>query len=481
MQILSQHWTSKRSQVLKTVMVWMLVLFGLTACTAHYPINESVTSTDAVERYSLQREAGTVSSEELLFILTFSGGGTRAAALSYGVLRTLADTQVVVEGKSRRLIDEVDAISSVSGGSFTAAYYGLFGDRIFEDFEEKFLKHDVQSELTRRVLSPLSWPKLGSLYYDRSDLAADYYDQLLFENKTFQDILISKGPKIAINATNLALGAQFSFLGSQFAPICTDLLSYPVSRAATASSAVPGAFTSVILKNYAGTCDYQMPEWATKALRKRRVNTRRYNHAKLLSDYLNTEEQPYIHLFDGGISDNLGIRPLINLTFVEGGIWNTLKDLNLETTRKLVVIVVNAQKEVDTSFTKRDYSVPLLDTLGAASAAPLNQYSFETMELLRNNMSRWKAAITAGRCREAASRKSETGKNTSGATPGCAAQTYLIEVAFEMLQDESEREHLQHLVTSFHLEPNDVDRLIAAVRQILQNSNSFQALLKDLQ
>jgi len=224
-----------------------------------------------------------------------------------------------------------------------------------------------------------------------------------------------------------------------------------------------------------------MPEWATKALRERQVNTRRYNHAKLLSDYLNTEEQPYIHLFDGGISDNLGIRPLINLTIIEGGIWNKLKDLDLESTRKMVVIVVNAQKEVDTSFTKRDYSVPLLDTLGAASAAPLNQYSFETMELLINNMSHWKNAITAGRCKEAASSKSEAGKNTSGATPACAAQTYVIEVAFEMLQDESEREHLQHLPTSFNLEPNDVDRLTAAARQILQNSKTFQALVKDLQ
>jgi NTE family protein len=200
----------------------MLILSGLIACTAHYPINEPITSTDALKRYTLQKEAGTVSSEELLFILTFSGGGTRAAALSYGVLRTLADTRVVVEGKPRRLLDEVDGISSVSGGSFTAAYYGLFGDRIFEDFEEKFLKHDVQSELTKRVLSPLSWPKLGSLYYDRSDLAADYYDQLLFENKTFQDIHILKGPKIAINATNLALGALIRYTNGRPKPCARD-------------------------------------------------------------------------------------------------------------------------------------------------------------------------------------------------------------------------------------------------------------------
>jgi len=481
MQVQNPKIMLNRVHVLFAVIGMILVFTGLAACTAHYPINESITSTEAVERYSVQDETRSNRSDELLLLLTFSGGGTRAAAFSYGVLRALADTKVVINGDQRRLIDEIDGISSVSGGSFTAAYYGLFGDRIFKDFENKFLKQDVQSELTKRVLSPLSWPKLGSLYYDRSDLAADYYDELLFEKRTFRDIVISKGPIISINATNLALGAQFTFMGSQFAPICTDLLLYPVSRAVTASSAVPGAFTSIILKNYAGTCDYQLPEWATKALLERHINTRRYHHAKMLSDYLNTEKQPYIHLLDGGISDNLGIRPIINVTLIEGGIWNKLKDLDLENTNKLVVIAVNAQKEIDTSFTKRGFSVPLIDTLGAASSAPLDQYSFETMELLRNNMTSWRAAITASRCRETESLKSEMEKNTPRATPSCAAQTYLIEMSFDMLQEQSEREHLQHLPTSFNLDPSDVDRLIEAARQILNDSKIFQSLVADLQ
>ena len=88
-------------------------------------------------------------SENLLLYLTFSGGGTRAAALSYGVLEELRKTEVVIDGKKRRLLDEIDGISSVSGGSFTAGYYGLFGDRIFEDFESKFLKKNIQGALDR--------------------------------------------------------------------------------------------------------------------------------------------------------------------------------------------------------------------------------------------------------------------------------------------------------------------------------------------
>jgi NTE family protein len=252
-------------------------------------------------------------------------------------------------------------------------------------------------------------------------------------------------------------------------------------RAVTASSAVPGAFTSIILKNYAGTCGYQSPEWATKALDSRQVNTRRYHMAKMLSDYQDTKTQPYIHLLDGGISDNLGIRVLINLTHRDGNIWNKLKKLDLEKTSKLAIIAVNAQKAVDTSFSKRDFSIPIFDTLGAVSSTPLDQYSFETMELLRNNMTRWREAITTGRCGEATSPKRTKQQGISGASPACAAQTYLIEVDFDRLQDKSERTHLKYLPTSFHLEPSDVDRLKTAAKKILMDSVEFKTLVDDLQ
>ena len=463
-----------------SVIILFIVLIGLTACTAHYPVNKPISSVKIVENYSLEQKADTIRSSELLLILTFSGGGTRAAAFSYGILEALADTDVVINGKLRRLLDEVDGISSVSGGSFTAAYYGLFGDRIFKDFETKFLKNDVQKELQKRLLSPFNWPKLSSLHYDRSELSEDYYDELLFEKKTFQDIIKSKGPLIAINATDMALGSQFSFSGFQFAPICTDLLSFPVSRAVTASSAVPGAFSSVILKNYAGTCDFTMPEWATEALRKRRSTTRRYQIAKRLDAYLNVNTHPYIHLLDGGVSDNLGIRLIIDTTLAEGNIWNKLKELDLENTDRLAIIVVNARKEQDISFATRDYSIPLIDTIGAASSVPRDQYSYETMELLRINIDKWRASMTAGRCREM-KEKNAAIENVSTEKPKCAVHTYLIEVNFDAMEDESERKHLKSLSTSFHLEPKDVDRLREAAKKILTQSEEFQSLVEDLE
>ena len=61
-------------------------------------------------------------SDDIYLVLSFSGGGTRAAAFSYGILEALRDTNYDDTDPQNNLLSEVDLISSVSGGSFTAAY-----------------------------------------------------------------------------------------------------------------------------------------------------------------------------------------------------------------------------------------------------------------------------------------------------------------------------------------------------------------------
>ena len=144
---------------------------------AHYHINEPLKEYKPDYGYRSMHNRPEQTGH-LSMMLCFSGGGTRAAALSYGVLEEMARTEVIVDGKRRKLLDEVSIISGVSGGSFTAAYYGLFGDRIFRDFEGKFLKKNIQGDLFRATFyNPVNWVRLASGYFDRSDLAAEYYDE----------------------------------------------------------------------------------------------------------------------------------------------------------------------------------------------------------------------------------------------------------------------------------------------------------------
>ncbi len=446
----------------------VLLLAFLGAC-ASYPVNPQLAEApgDVLEAASLDSER----SGELTLMLSFSGGGTRAAAFAYGVLEVLADTSVTLDGRKRRLIDEVDLISSVSGGSFTSAYYGLYGDRIFQDFEYQFLKRNVQGMLVRRMFWPGSWPKLWSLFYNRSELAAELYDELLFEGHTFGDIYARKGPEILINATDIGLGAQFSFRAETFAVMCSDLAQLPVSRAVTASSAVPIVFSSLTIHNYAGSCGLQLPDWAVKALRQRRDTiSRQYHLARLKETYLDREQRPYIHLFDGGISDNLGIRPLIDTVNFVGDAWTVVKSRGSRNVRRVLIVIVNAATAIDTSIDKSNVQVPLLTTLANASSVPLNQYNFESVALLHDSLEKWSKQITEGRCREA----------RGAARKRCDDLEFeLVVVDFHALADEQERDYLLHLPTSFVLQAPDVDRLRAAARKILAESTSFQRFVKN--
>src|SRR5512143_1388496 len=108
-------------------------------------------------------------SDDMLVVLAISGGGTRAAALGYGVLEELRRTEVTIHGKKRRLLDEVDVISAVSGGTFPAVYYGLRGEKIFEEFDAKVLSRKFEGELAQRiVLNPVNWFRLPSGTFGKS-------------------------------------------------------------------------------------------------------------------------------------------------------------------------------------------------------------------------------------------------------------------------------------------------------------------------
>ena len=453
---------------------WAVLCALLAGCTAHYPVNRPYSLVVAVGAGPSQPKAGETRSDSLLVGLAFSGGGTRAAAFSYGVLEVLAEAYVRWEGRELRLLDEIDVITSVSGGSFTAAYYGLFGDRIFEDYANKFLYRNVQGKLTRSIFSPFSWPKLGSSKFDRSDLAAEYYDKILFEGKTFGDVLARNGPRLNINATDIALGIQFTFDPAQFALICSDYGKFPVSRAVTASSAVPILFSSVILRNYAGTCPFKFPPWAKAAQKSADPTSRPHHLVKQMAKYADREQKPYIHLYDGGLSDNLGVRPFLNRLTLAGGSWELAKVMGVANTRRMLVIVVNAQSEMDTTFRRSDFDLSLVEAINATSSIPLNEYSFESLTLLRLALEGLASQLIKGRCKE----WGETRQSAEGCDD---FKIYLVVVDFDELADRKRRQAMKSLPTSFRLSVEEVDALRASAREIITGSKDFQEFMRDME
>ena len=406
----------------------------------------------------------------LVFGLSFSGGGTRAAALAYGVLEELSRTSVSVNGEGRRMLDLVETISAVSGGSYTAAYYGLFGDRIFKDFESRFLKRDVQNEIASTLLSPTNLFNMSSPYYGRSDVTAEYLDQILFEGKTFADLdaaVRQHGrPFVLINATDMARTSRFEFTQDQFDLLCSDLGTYKVSRAVAASSALPVIFSPITLANFAGQCGFSAPQWMTRALRDRHDYVRRYAIASDMSTYLDADKRKYVHLLDGGLSDNLGLRAMLDRLTLAGPV-ELADNLQRKNLRRLVRIVVNAQVRHEYPQLDQFAEVPTLSAIAFAVGNTTERYTVETLAYARSSMNDAAKALADH-------------QRKLGLPDGGDVQAMLIEISFDDLENEAERAYFNALPTSFNLPAEDIDRLREVGGRLLRNSPDYQRLLRDL-
>ncbi len=407
----------------------------------------------------------TGSSDSLFIIASFSGGGARASALSYGVLQELARTPIIWEGRQKRLVDELNIINAVSGGSFTAVYYALYGDRIFRDFETHFLRKDWESELRSRIFrSPSNWLRLWSPYFGRAHIFAELLDEALFNGHTFGDLLAKhQRPIINLHASDMASLSRFEFNQRQFNIICSDLSQLPLSVAAASSSALPLLLSPISMTNYAGTCGFQPPA----RLVEERPTAWGRQRANELRSYLDAKKRPYIHLLDGGLSDNIGMRSVLETTALVGNLESTFHLLGAKKVKKLVYLMVSAETAPDIS----QYQLNDIPGLSRVSRAlidiPINRYSTDTMELLDQAIQQWRFQL----------RQRPEGVPTIF-TPD--ADIYFINASLTEVTDPEEEARLMNIATNLALTNEEVNHLLLAGSRLLRNSPEFQRLIREL-
>ena len=421
----------------------------LAGCATYGRIdNQPLTSAAARQPgYGMSEAASAGRRDDITLVLAFSGGGSRAAALAYGVLLELRDTRIGANG-DRRLLDEVDAISAVSGGSFTAAYYGLHGDDTFRDFESGFLRRDLTSDVLHRILSPRRWftPE------GRSDAASTLYDGTIFKGATCADLQRRNGPLIVINASDLEGGIRFAFLQEFFDLLCSDLRSYPLADAVAASSAVPVLFEPVVLQNNSGCAAPHLPQPAEDSPQLQQV-------VKGLRGYADKQQRHYVHLADGGLTDNLGLRAFQETIDLAGGLRPFLRKIGREPNGHVVVVSVDASGKAAEGLGLERRAPSMLRAVDIMSDVQLHRYNAATLEQMQDSLQRWAKDVS---------------------TPERKVQPRLVTVALRDVVDESERQRLSRISTNFDLEGGQVDALVAAGRALLRANPEFRGLLDAL-
>jgi NTE family protein len=436
------------------------------------------------------RRAALEKADKLFVVLSFSGGGTRAGALAYGVLAQLEAVRIHVadDGElvdcpkwdsdeckklERSLLDEVDVISSVSGGSFTSAYYGLKGKEIFEPesrFRTNFLYYNVQRQLmANAVYHPAGWAHLGS----RVEIASRYYQRHIFGDSTFAALEARPRPFIIVNADDMSSGNRFEFTQDQFDLLCADLRPFPIARAVAASSAFPGLLNSMTINSHNGEsaevspCAYTgpgspgNPSWVKDVLDTKYLQRSRYRNAAALAAYRDPSRR-YLHLLDGGLADNIGMRavsealasadrlrepwpankpdqlnndPDVNIL---SGNWSLQQLLNDHRIKTLIVIAVNAKTDKTTTWDRHARGPSTLAVLGATRGTPMSNFSNETVDRIQEQ------------------------------TQGLDTPAFTFEVAFEDITDPAARTYFLNLPTSFSLSRTQADCLIANAPTLLK-------------
>jgi NTE family protein len=289
-------------------------------------------------------------------------------------------------------------------------------------------------------------------------MAISYYEKNVFRGATFGDMKRKGGPLILINATDLAYGVRFSFVQEYFNLLCSDLSSYPVASAVTASSAVPVLFHPVVVESYQD-CKDKMPDWLITAEKRALINPELAQMVDDLQNYFKKVKRQYAHFVDGGLTDNLGLRALYDLTEIVGGPKEIHERLNLKPPRQFAAIIVNASTKPQPKMDGSNKKPSLGETISAVTKVQLRRYNTATLELMKQSITCWAKELS---------------------TPERPVTPYFIQIGFRDIQDVESREFFNQIPTSFSLSDEQVDRLIAAGRELLRNNAEYQQFLSDL-
>jgi NTE family protein len=420
-------------------------------------------------------------SDSLFVVASFSGGGTRASALAFGALRVLARQSIAWEGKKKRLLDELDVVYALSGGTFTGAYYALFGDRIFHDFEYSFLRKDWENELKHRILrSPSNWFRLWSPYFGRIHIMAELLDEALYEGKTYGDLLNQKTrPGLLIHASDMATLSRFEFVQGQFDMLCSDLSKLPLAYASSASAALPLVLSPITLKSYAGDCGYQPAAWLEQSAHSARPAQR--TRAKELLSYLDVDKRPYIHLLDGGLSDNMALRGILEGAALAGGLEQTIKNAGIKKVKKLVFLAVNAETSPDVREYRSDHIPSTSRVFNSLVDIPINRYSSDTLLLMRFGVEKWQEKLRARKFAPASFFTQGSSQDAADSPFTEDADVYFIDVSLGAVADADEQQYLMKIPTTLYLTDEQIERLLSAATKLIHRDPEFQRLLRDLE
>jgi NTE family protein len=418
------------------ILISISLVWFIAGCSSiRYTHTSALADADKNHGYRMSNLKPEHGGNEALIFLSLSGGGMRASAFSYGVLETL-DGHTVNEASGVTLLDEVDLINAVSGGSLVAAVLATRGTEGFRSFEP-VLYEGLQGSLIRRWISPRGLYVTSQPMYGRGDLLQEVLDKKVFFGATYGD-LVARGnrPMMILRATDMNRGEAFDFSQLSFNRFCSDLNSVPIARAVAASMSVPVALSPITIEGHAENCK------------------------SAVSSGVGNDTRKFIHLVDGGLVDNLGVRGPVDFIERSGGFNQAVELSGIGKSRHVVFIVVNSEAVTDYDEDTKRETPGIIRSLNAWIDLPIRTSSNQNINLLKQKIDAWQLRTVAN----------------DELTP----RFYYIEVNLRGTEDNPVSRKLNAIPTALRLSKADIDLLRRSARQQLESNIQFRKLLQDL-
>ena len=464
-------------------------------------------------------------SPDSLIMFAFSGGGIRSAAFGYGVLSATHGTKIPdASGASHTLDKDIDIVSGVSGGSFTAAAFANHRDALFAErgapdyYRDKFLTHNFFADLASIYFAPWHWQWMLPNYGSQDEMAKIYggigfssYSDKLFA-PTYGDLARKGRPFLVVQATDYGNEQPFTFTQNDFDLICSDLNTYPVGNAVAASSAFPVLFSPIRLTNHhqdapkpGEYCATHRPHWVDDVLNGPEPAdlSRLYSRARVIDSYLppapgaprktaDTEAPRHVFLQDGGVTDNVALRGMTNIIVQHLGTTDPNDDWTEAgraaacrggwgNVKRVVIVAVDGEAQANNKVASLPYLSDFLLILNVTSSALIDANGFETM-LATNDLTRRLAA-----------RLSKL--SCDGVPAGHEVTPYFTRLSFQDLAEETVMNaaacgrdakesctmgDLARSGTSLDFSAEQVDALVSAGRSAFQCNRKIAQFLNDV-
>ena len=407
--------------------------------------------------------------------LSLSGGGLRASAFALGVMQGLTSA-----GKGQAdLFHELSFISSVSGGSLTAAYTALHGREGLQHFRAQVLDVGLERELRLSMFSPVNLARLlAGGVNDRSNLATTL-DSNVFRGATFAHLYRRNKPDVWINATDLYHRTPFPFIPPVFFGLCSDLSSLRLSEAVAASMAVPLAFAPVVLKTFPEDCLNPQPANMDQMLADDGSVTAGIvaSSARAIRNYRDPKRMKFVKLADGGLTDNQGLASILIARAISDTPYGPFNEEDAVRLKRMLFLIVDAGRPPLGNWALSLEGPSGIDVGIAAADAAIDSATRLSAAAFRTMSVEWRESIVRFRC-------GLTQAQVQRHLPAdqdwrCDDLTFFVGTVSSESLSSGLAAKFKAIPTRLNLPKTDIDIAIEAGRQALQSNPALRDYLLD--